>query len=216
MNGVNIELGSGRIGVIVGPNGAGKSTALKCLFGLIRLDAGKVVLNGNNITTVAADKRVGLGIAYVPQEHNIFPSLTVQENLEMGAFILREDFSDMIEQTFNLFPPLQPKRFDIAGKLSGGQRQMVAIGRALMIKPQLLLLDEPTVGLSPAFVQDIIDKIIAIAKSGIGVLVVEQNAKRALEIADTGFVLANGRNLYTDTGENLLNNPDVAKSFLGA
>ncbi len=216
MNGVNIELGSGRIGVIVGPNGAGKSTALKCLFGLIKLDAGKVVLNGNNITTVAADKRVGLGIAYVPQEHNIFPSLTVQENLEMGAFILREDFSDMIEQTFNLFPPLQPKRFDIAGKLSGGQRQMVAIGRALMIKPQLLLLDEPTVGLSPAFVQDIIDKIIAIAKSGIGVLVVEQNAKRALEIADTGFVLANGRNLYTDTGENLLNNPDVAKSFLGA
>ena len=216
LNGVNIELGSGRIGVIVGPNGAGKSTALKCLFGLIKLDAGKVVLNGNNITTVAADKRVGLGIAYVPQEHNIFPSLTVQENLEMGAFILREDFSDMIEQTFNLFPPLQPKRFDIAGKLSGGQRQMVAIGRALMIKPQLLLLDEPTVGLSPAFVQDIIDKIIAIAKSGIGVLVVEQNAKRALEIADTGFVLANGRNLYTDTGENLLNNPDVAKSFLGA
>ena len=216
MNGVNIELGSGRIGVIVGPNGAGKSTALKCLFGLLKLDAGKVVLNGNNITTVAADKRVGLGIAYVPQEHNIFPSLTVQENLEMGAFILREDFSDVIEQTFDLFPPLQPKRFDIAGKLSGGQRQMVAIGRALMIKPQLLLLDEPTVGLSPAFVQDIIDKIIAIAKSGIGVLVVEQNAKRALEIADTGFVLANGRNLYTDTGENLLNNPDVAKSFLGA
>lgn len=216
MNGVNIELGSGRIGVIVGPNGAGKSTALKCLFGLIKLDAGKVVLNGNNITTVAADKRVGLGIAYVPQEHNIFPSLTVQENLEMGAFILREDFSDVIERIFDLFPPLQPKRFDIAGELSGGQRQMVAIGRALMIKPQLLLLDEPTVGLSPAFVQDIIDKIIAIAKSGIGVLVVEQNAKRALEIADTGFVLANGRNLYTDTGENLLNNPDVAKSFLGA
>lgn len=216
LNGVNIELGSGRIGVIVGPNGAGKSTALKCLFGLIKLDAGKVVLNGNNITTVAADKRVGLGIAYVPQEHNIFPSLTVQENLEMGAFILREDFSDVIERIFDLFPPLQPKRFDIAGELSGGQRQMVAIGRALMIKPQLLLLDEPTVGLSPAFVQDIIDKIIAIAKSGIGVLVVEQNAKRALEIADTGFVLANGRNLYTDTGENLLNNPDVAKSFLGA
>ena len=216
LNGVNIELGSGRIGVIVGPNGAGKSTALKCLFGLIRLNAGKVVLNGNNITTVAADKRVGLGIAYVPQEHNIFPSLTVQENLEMGAFILREDFSDVIERIFDLFPPLQPKRFDIAGELSGGQRQMVAIGRALMIKPQLLLLDEPTVGLSPAFVQDIIDKIIAIAKSGIGVLVVEQNAKRALEIADTGFVLANGRNLYTDTGENLLNNPDVAKSFLGA
>lgn len=216
LNGVNIELGSGRIGVIVGPNGAGKSTALKCLFGLIKLDAGKVVLNGDNITRVAADKRVGLGIAYVPQEHNIFPSLTVQENLEMGAFILREDFSDVIEQTFELFPPLQQKRFDVAGKLSGGQRQMVAIGRALMIKPQLLLLDEPTVGLSPAFVQDIIDRIIEIANSGIGVLVVEQNAKRALEIADTGFVLANGRNLYTDSGKNLLNNPDVAKSFLGA
>ncbi len=216
LNGVNIELGSGRIGVIVGPNGAGKSTALKCLFGLIKIDAGKVILNGDNITRVAPDRRVGLGIAYVPQEHNIFPSLTVQENLEMGAFIRRDDFSDVIERTFELFPPLQQKRFDVAGQLSGGQRQMVAIGRALMIEPRLLLLDEPTVGLSPAFVQDIIDRIIAIAKSGIGVLVVEQNAKRALEIADTGFVLANGRNLYTDSGENLLNNPDVAKSFLGA
>ena len=215
LNGVDIALDSGKIGVIVGPNGAGKSTALKSLFGLIKLNQGNVLLDGKNISDVPADKRVGLGISYVPQEMNIFPSLTVQENLDMGAFIRDDDYSSVIEQTYEIFPPLKEKRNDVAGQLSGGQRQMVAIGRALMVEPRLLLLDEPTVGLSPAFVQEIIERIVAIAKSGVGILVVEQNARRALEIADTGFVLAGGRNLYTDTGENLLNNPQVAKSFLG-
>ena len=215
LNGVDIALDSGKIGVIVGPNGAGKSTALKSLFGLIKLNQGNVLLDGKNISDVPADKRVGLGISYVPQEMNIFPSLTVQQNLDMGAFIRDDDYSSVIEQTYEIFPPLKEKRNDVAGQLSGGQRQMVAIGRALMVEPRLLLLDEPTVGLSPAFVQEIIERIVAIAKSGVGILVVEQNARRALEIADTGFVLAGGRNLYTDTGENLLNNPQVAKSFLG-
>ncbi len=215
LHGVDIELNSGQIGVIVGANGAGKSTVLKCLFGLIKLERGSVKLEGSDITDVPPDKRVDLGIAYVPQEMNIFQSLTVQENLEMGAFIRRDDFSSSVERMFELFPPLKAKRRDIAGQLSGGQRQMVAIARALMVEPRLLLLDEPTVGLSPAYVQDIIYRILEIAASGIGVLVVEQNARRALQISDTGFVLASGRNLYTDTGKNLLLNPEVARSFLG-
>ena len=215
LNGIDIALDAGRIGVIVGPNGAGKTTALKSLFGLIALSDGNVRLDGEEISKIPPDRRVGLGIGYVPQEKNIFPSLTVLENLEMGAFIREDDYSSAIDQTFEFFPPLKDKRHDEAGQLSGGQRQMVAIGRALMVNPKLLLLDEPTVGLSPAFVHDIIERILAIAKSGVGILVVEQNARRALEIADTGFVLAGGRNLYTDTGTNLLNNPEVAKSFLG-
>ena len=215
LHGVDIELNSGQIGVIVGSNGAGKSTVLKCLFGLIKLEQGTVKLEGNDITDVPPDKRVNLGIAYVPQELNIFQSLTVQENLEMGAFIRRDDFSSSVEQMFELFPPLKAKRRDFAGQLSGGQRQMVAIARALMTEPRLLLLDEPTVGLSPSYVQDIIDRILEIAASDIGVLIVEQNARRALQISDTGFVLAGGRNLYTDTAEKLLLNPEVARSFLG-
>ena len=215
LHGVDIELDSGQVGVIVGSNGAGKSTVLKCLFGLIKLEQGTVKLEGNDITDVPPDKRVDLGIAYVPQEMNIFQSLTVQENLEMGAFIRRDDFSSSVEQMFELFPPLKAKRRDFAGQLSGGQRQMVAIARALMTEPRLLLLDEPTVGLSPSYVQDIIYRILEIAASGIGVLIVEQNARRALQISDTGFVLAGGRNLYTDTAENLLLNPEVARSFLG-
>lgn len=215
LHGVDIELNSGQIGVIVGSNGAGKSTVLKCLFGLIKLEQGTVKLEGNDITDVPPDKRVNLGIAYVPQEMNIFQSLTVQENLEMGAFIRRDDFSASVERMFELFPPLKANRRNIAGQLSGGQRQMVAIARALMVEPRLLLLDEPTVGLSPSYVQDIIYRILEIAASGIGVLIVEQNARRALQISDTGFVLAGGRNLYTDTAENLLLNPEVARSFLG-
>ena len=215
LHGVDIELNSGQIGVIVGSNGAGKSTVLKCLFGLIKLEQGTVKLEGNDITDVPPDKRVNLGIAYVPQEMNIFQSLTVQENLEMGAFIRRDDFSASVERMFELFPPLKANRRNIAGQLSGGQRQMVAIARALMVEPRLLLLDEPTVGLSPSYVQDIIYRILEIAASGIGVLIVEQNARRVLQISDTGFVLAGGRNLYTDTAENLLLNPEVARSFLG-
>jgi len=215
LNGIDIKIDAGQIGVIVGPNGAGKSTVLKSVFGLIRPSEGRVELAGEDITQVSPDKRVALGIGYVPQEMNIFPSLTVRENLEMGAFIRKDDYTAVIDNMFTLFPPLQAKRNDTAGQLSGGQRQMVAIARALMVNPRLLLLDEPTVGLSPAFVHDIIDRIKAIAATGVGVLIVEQNAKRALSIADIGFVLAGGKNLFTDSGEGLLNNPDVAKSFLG-
>ncbi len=215
LKGVDIELPAGQIGVIVGPNGAGKSTALKSIFGLIQPESGSVLFEGKDITNIPPDKRVGMGIAYVPQEMNVFPSLTVRENLEMGAYIRRQDCSSSIEKMYELFPPLKEKHADVAGQLSGGQRQMVAIARAMMIEPQLLLLDEPTVGLSPSFVQDIIARIIEISAYGVGVLMVEQNAWRALHIADVGFVLAGGHNLYTDTGENLLNNPEVAKSFLG-
>ncbi len=215
LNGVNMAIDAGQIGVIVGPNGAGKSTALKSIFGLIQPNEGRVSLAGKDITRVPPDRRVALGIGYVPQEMNIFPSLTVRENLEMGAFIRKDDISTVLNNMFELFPPLKPKASDAAGQLSGGQRQMVAIARALMVSPQLLLLDEPTVGLSPAFVHDIIDRIKAIAASGVGVLIVEQNAKRALSIADRGFVLVGGKNLFTDSGANLLQNPDVAKSFLG-
>ncbi len=215
LNGIDLSIDSGQIGVIVGPNGAGKSTALKSVFGLIQLTQGTVSLAGDDVTHVPPDQRVSLGISYVPQEMNIFPSLTVRENLEMGAFIRNDDFSSVIDNMYDLFPPLKQKATAVAGQLSGGQRQMVAIARALMIGPRLLLLDEPTVGLSPAFVYEIIERIKAIAARGVGVLIVEQNARRALEIADIGFVLAAGKNLYTDSGENLLNDPEVAKSFLG-
>ena len=215
LRGVNVAIDSGDIGVIVGPNGAGKTTALKSIFGLIRLSKGSVQLEGKDITNVPPDRRVRLGIGYVPQEKNVFPSLTVRENLEMGAFIRKDKYSSIIDNMFELFPPLAQKADDVAGQLSGGQRQMVAIARALMVSPRLLLLDEPTVGLSPAFVSEIVDRILAIARSGVGVLIVEQNAKRALEVADIGFVLASGKNLFTDSGQNLLNDPEVAKSFLG-
>jgi len=215
LNGIDIKIDAGQIGVIVGPNGAGKSTVLKSVFGLIRPSEGRVELAGEDITQVSPDKRVALGIGYVLQAMNIFPSLTVRENLEMGAFIRKDDYTAVIDNMFTLFPPLQAKRNDTAGQLSGGQRQMVAIARALMVNPRLLLLDEPTVGLSPAFVHDIVARIKAIAATGVGVLIVEQNAKRALSIADIGFVLAGGKNLFNDSGEGLLNNPDVAKSFLG-
>ncbi len=215
LNGVNLQLESGRIGVVVGPNGAGKTTVLKSLFGLLKNIKGKVLLHDQDITTVATDKRVQLGMAYVPQEMNVFQSLTVHENLEMGAYIRRDDISESLERIYNLFPPLKDKRTNPAGALSGGQRQMVAIGRALMVNPGLLLLDEPTVGLAPAYVNLIMEQIVAIRDSGVGVLIVEQNAKFALGFADKGFILVGGRNLFTDSGENLLNNPDVARSFLG-
>ena len=159
-----MAIDSGKIGVIVGPNGAGKTTALKSIFGLIRLSKGSVQLEGKDITNVPPDRRVRLGIGYVPQERNVFPSLTVRENLEMGAFIRKDKFSSVIDNMFELFPPLAQKADDVAGQLSGGQRQMVAIARALMVSPRLLLLDEPTVGLSPAFVSEIVDRILAIAK----------------------------------------------------
>ena len=215
LNGVNMTIDQGDIGVIVGPNGAGKSTTLKAIFGLLYISEGSIELRGDNITNMQADKLVHKGMAFVPQEKNVFESMTVEENLEMGAFIRRDDFSHMLEQVYSFVPDLKDKRNQPAGELSGGQRQMVAMGRALMIEPSLLLLDEPTAGLSPLYMNEIFDRVIAINKAGVGILMVEQNAKQALRIAHKGFVLAGGKNRYTDTGENLLNDPEVAKSFLG-
>ena len=215
LNGVGFKVDANEIGVIVGANGAGKSTALKAIFGLLKITEGSVKLAGKDITNCPPDKLVRMGMGFVPQEHNIFPTLSVEENLEMGAFVRRDDFSHLIEQAYSHFPDLAEKRKQPAGELSGGQRQMVAMARALMIEPSVLLLDEPTAGLSPRYMNEIFERIIAINKTGVCILMVEQNAKQALSIAHKGFVLANGRNRYTDTGQALLNDPEVAKSFLG-
>jgi branched-chain amino acid transport system ATP-binding protein len=212
---VDLELDEGEIGVIVGPNGAGKSTLLKAMFGLVNITAGSIRLDGEDITGLAPEKLASRRIAFVPQEYNIFPTLSVNENLEMGAYSRRDDFSATLEHIYTIFPPLKDKRDQVAGELSGGQRQMVAVGRALMIEPRLLLLDEPTAGLSPMFMSEIFDRVLAINATGVTIVMVEQNAKQALAIAHRGFVLANGMNSYTDTGANLLANPEVARSFLG-
>ncbi len=211
----DITVEKGEIAVVVGPNGAGKSTAMKAVFGMLDLNQGSVVLNGEDITDMAPQERVGIGMGFVPQNQNVFVSLSVQENLEMGAYIRDDDISESLEQVYGLFPVLYEKRQQPAGELSGGQRQQVAVGRALMTKPKLLMLDEPTAGVSPIVMDDLFDQILEIAKTGIAILMVEQNARQALEIADHGFVLVQGRNRFTDTGEALLANPEVRRSFLG-
>jgi branched-chain amino acid transport system ATP-binding protein len=206
----------GEIAVVVGPNGAGKSTAMKAVFGMLALREGKVTLDGRDITGLAPQDRVPAGMAFVPQNRNVFVSLTVEENLEMGAFIRTDDeIEDTKEQVFGLFPILSEKRDQPAGELSGGQRQQVAVGRALMTRPDLLMLDEPTAGVAPIVVDELFDRILEIARTGVAILMVEQNARQALEIADHGFVLVQGRNRFTDTGEALLANEDVRRSFLG-
>lgn len=215
LNGVNMAIEADEIGVIVGPNGAGKSTSLKAIFGLLHVSEGAITLNGENITNADPNKLVAHGMAFVPQEKNVFVSLTVQENLEMGAYLRKGSFKATLESVYHYFPDLRDKRYQPAGELSGGQRQMVAMGRALMIEPKVLLLDEPTAGLSPLYMNEIFDRVVTINREGVGILMVEQNAKQALRIAHKGFVLAAGRNSFTDTGENLLNNPEVARSFLG-
>ncbi|MCY3872768.1 MAG: ABC transporter ATP-binding protein [Rhodobacteraceae bacterium] len=205
----------GKITVIVGPNGAGKSTAMKAMFGLIELRKGTVELDGKDITPLAPQERVALGMAFVPQTGNIFPSLTVRENLEMGAFLRSDDIRPAMERVLGLFPALDVKKNQAAGELSGGQRQQVAFGRALMTGPKMLMLDEPTAGVSPVVMDLLFDLVLDIAATGIAVLMTEQNARHALSIADQGYVLVQGRNRYTDTGRSLLENPDVRKSFLG-
>jgi len=206
----------GEIAVVVGPNGAGKSTAMKAVFGMLALREGKVTLDGRDITGLAPQDRVPAGMAFVPQNRNVFVSLTVEENLEMGAFIRTDDeIENTKEQVFGLFPILSEKRDQPAGELSGGQRQQVAVGRALMTRPDLLMLDEPTAGVAPIVVDELFDRILEIARTGVAILMVEQNARQALEIADHGFVLVQGRNRFTDTGEALLANEDVRRSFLG-
>ena len=210
-----IEVGRGEVAVIVGPNGAGKSTAMKAIFGMLDLREGCVRLDGEDITALSPQARVRKGMGFVPQTANVFTSMTVEENLEMGAFIRDDDISETMAQVFALFPILEEKRGQPAGELSGGQRQQVAIGRALMTRPQLLMLDEPTAGVSPIVMDELFDRIIEIARTGITILIVEQNARQALAIADKGYVLVQGSNRFTDTGEALLANPEVRRSFLG-
>lgn len=210
-----VSVEKGEIAVIVGPNGAGKSTAMKAVFGMLNLRKGRVVLDGEDITHLTPQARVAKGMGFVPQTSNIFTSMTVEENLEMGAFIREDDFRGTMEQVYELFPILKEKRLQPAGELSGGQRQQVAVGRALMTEPKLLMLDEPTAGVSPIVMDELFDRILEVAKTGIAILMVEQNARQALHIADHGFVLVQGANRYTDTGEALLANPDVRASFLG-
>ena len=211
----NISVGKGEIAVIVGPNGAGKSTAMKAIFGMLDVREGSILLDGVDITNLTTQDRVRAGMGFVPQNQNIFTSMTVEENLEMGAFIRKDDFSDTLEQVFELFPILKEKRKQAAGELSGGQRQQVAVGRALMTQPKILMLDEPTAGVSPIVMDELFDRIIEVSGTGIPILMVEQNARQALGIADTGYVMVQGRNAYTGSGRELLADPEVRKSFLG-
>jgi len=210
-----IAVNPGEIAVIVGPNGAGKSTAMKAVFGMLNIHKGAVRLGGEDITSMSPQDRVAKGMAFVPQTSNIFTSLSVEENLEMGAFLRRDDIQVTMDQIFDLFPILRDKRKQAAGELSGGQRQQVAVGRALMTQPKVLMLDEPTAGVSPIVMDELFDRIIEVARTGISILMVEQNARQALAIADKGYVLVQGSNRFTDTGAVLLSNPDVRKSFLG-
>ncbi|MFO8125410.1 ABC transporter ATP-binding protein [Yoonia sp.] len=205
----------GEIAVIVGPNGAGKSTAMKAVFGMLSVNEGAVRLDGEDITHLSPQERVVKGMGFVPQTSNIFTSMTVEENLEMGAFIRRDDFNDTMAQVYDLFPILKEKRNQAAGELSGGQRQQVAVGRALMTQPKVLMLDEPTAGVSPIVMDELFDRIIEVARTGIPILMVEQNARQALEIADKAYVLVQGRNAHTGTGKELLADEQVRRSFLG-
>ena len=215
LNGIDMRVEDGELVVIVGPNGAGKSTAMKAIIGLVKVREGHIRFDGQEITGRRPDEVARLRVCYVPQEKNVFPTLTVHENLEMGAFLRDDDFSGQLDAVYEIFPALVEKRRQPAGSLSGGQRQMVAMGRALMLEPKLLLLDEPTAGLSPLFTDMVFDKVKEINATGVAILMVEQNAKDALALADRGYVLALGRNRHEDTGANLLANREVAEMFLG-
>ena len=215
LNDCSISVKKGEIAVIVGPNGAGKSTAMKAIFGMLDLRAGNIIFDGKDISDLKPQERVKSGMGFVPQTHNVFTSMTVMENLEIGGFTNQANLSKNISEVFKLFPVLKEKQKQLVGELSGGQRQQVAVGRALMTNPKLLMLDEPTAGVSPLVVKDLFEKITSIARTGIAILMVEQNARQALEIADNGFVLVQGENKYTDKGSKLLSNKEVRKAFLG-
>lgn len=212
---VHIQVKSGDIVSVIGPNGAGKSTLLKTIFGVLKPKRGKITLKDEDITGLKPDKIARRGISYVPQVDNVFPSLAIQENLEMGAFIRKDDYSQRLEEVFDLFPILKGRRKQKAGLLSGGQRQMVAMGRALMLDPQVLLLDEPSAGLAPLIVVDIFEKIKEINASGVAMVIVEQNAREALKMAHHGYVLAMGKNVLDDSGEALLANDEIGRLYLG-
>ncbi len=211
----NINVRQSEIVVVIGPNGAGKSTAMKAMLGMLKLKTGSVKFNDNEISKMLPQNRVNLGIAFVPQTKNVFTGMTVEENLEMGAYLRKDNIYQTIEQIYDLFPVLKEKRNQNVGELSGGQRQQVAFGRALMTQPKILMLDEPTAGVSPKVMDDLFSRIIQVGKTGVGILMVEQNAKQALAIADRGYVMVNGENRMEGSGKDLLNNPNVRKSFLG-
>jgi len=215
LKGVDLVVEPGQIVVIIGPNGAGKSTLMKAVFGLAKVRRGTVHLEDRDVTGFRPDQIVRLGVSYVPQERNVFPSLTVQENLEMGAYLRKDGVKAQMDKVFELFPKLAERRRQLAGVMSGGERQMVAMARALMLDPRLLLLDEPTAGLSPILIDQTFERVRDINRLGVGILMVEQNARQALMVADRGYVLTTGQNRIDDTGPGLLANPEVAEAFLG-
>ena len=210
-----VDVNRGEIVAILGPNGAGKSTVMKAMLGLLNLKLGKVTIDGKDISKLTPQDRVKEGIAFVPQTRNVFTGLSVQENLEMGAYLREERLEEIIDEVYELFPILKEKKYQLVGELSGGQRQQVALGRALMIKPSVLMLDEPTAGVSPIIMDELFDHILKVKKTNVAIIMVEQNAKQALSIADRGYVLVTGENKFSGTGKELLNDPEVRRSFLG-
>jgi branched-chain amino acid transport system ATP-binding protein len=215
LHGVTLTIGEGEIVVVIGPNGAGKSTAMKAVFGLLRLSGGTITLAGDDITGMDPAQVVQKGVCYVPQTNNVFPTLSVQENLEMGAYIRKDDYRHRLQEIYEMFPPLAGKKRQQAGQLSGGQRQMVAMGKALMLEPKILMLDEPTAGLSPIYRNEIFQIVRQINTTGVPILMVEQNAKQSLAVANRGYVLVDGQNRATGKGIDLLNDPEIARMFLG-
>ena len=210
-----IKVNKGEIVAILGPNGAGKSTAMKAMLGLLNLKSGNIKINGTDISKLSPQERVKSGISFVPQTKNVFSELTVRENLEVGAFLREDNINDVIEEIYDLFPILREKSSQVVGQLSGGQRQQVALGRALMIKPSVLMLDEPTAGVSPIVMDELFQHILRVKETNVGIIMVEQNAKQALSISNRGYVLVTGQNKFEGSGSELLEDPEVRRSFLG-